>query len=218
MRRPEVFGDDASHPRGGPANAQKTSTLGHFVLVTLVVLPLAFAGWYLAAPLLLAPVVWLTRAAVRLGVPDLVRSVEQSGAIVTFVTTLKPAGVAAAGVVTVDVNLLLYSFGLPLLFALTIAAHEPAWKRHVVAGYVALLAPISVGVVADFLKNIAITAGPAVASQTGFVGWQREVIAFAFQFGSLILPAVAPAVAWVAMHGRFVRDLRQRAPVSTRDA
>ena len=45
-------------------------------------------------------------------------------------------------------------------------------------------------VLADFLKNVAITAGPVIASQAGFAPWQREAIAFAFQFGSLILPAV----------------------------
>jgi hypothetical protein len=66
------------------------------------------------------------------------------------------------------------------------------------------------GAFADFLKNVAITAGPAVAAQTGFAAWQREAIAFAFQFGSLILPAVAPAVLWVALHGRFIAALRHR--------
>ena len=132
------------------------------------------------------------RAIVRVGLPDLVRTIEQSGAIATFVTTLRPGGTALNGVVTVDVNLLLYSFGLPLFAALTLAARERAWKRHLGVGYVALQPFIAWGVLADFLKNVAITAGPAVASQTGFAGWQREAIAFAFQFGSLILPAVAP--------------------------
>jgi hypothetical protein len=128
---------------------------------------------------------------------------------VTFVTTLKPAGTSGA-VVTVDVNLLLYSFGLPLLAALTIAAHEPAWKRHLAIGYAVLLPCIAWCVLADFLKNVAIGAGPAVSAQTGFTAWQREAIAFAFQLGSLILPAVAPAVLWVAMHGRFLSSLRHR--------
>ena len=61
------------------------------------------------------------------------------------------------------------------------------------------------GVLADFLKNVAITSGPLVASQTGFVAWQRETIAFAFQFGSLILPTVVPAVAWVLTHRALSR-------------
>ncbi len=58
------------------------------------------------------------------------------------------------------------------------------------------------GVLADFLKNVAITVGPQIASQTGFVAWQREAIAFAYQFGALILPTVVPAVAWVLTHAR----------------
>ena len=141
---------------------------------------------------------------------DIVRGVEQSGALATFVTALHAPGAAATGIITVDVNLLLYSFGLPLFVALTLAARERRWKRHLVVGYVALQPIVAWGVLADFLKNVAITAGPAVASQTGFVAWQREAIAFAFQLGSLILPAVVPAVLWVALHGRFISALRRQ--------
>ncbi|HEX6137868.1 MAG TPA: exosortase H-associated membrane protein [Casimicrobiaceae bacterium] len=189
--------------------AAKPLTVPGFVVRTLGWLPLAFAAWYFAAPLLLAPAVLLVRAIARLAFGDIVRSVEQASATATFVTTLRPAGAAPTGVLTVDVNLLLYSFGLPMLAALTLAARERAWKRHLAVGYVAMQPFIAWGTVADFLKNVAITAGPAVASQTGFVAWQREAIAFAYQFGSLILPAVAPAVLWVAMHGRFLAALRR---------
>jgi uncharacterized ion transporter superfamily protein YfcC len=66
-------------------------------------------------------------------------------------------------------------------------------------------------VLADFLKNIAITSSPLIASQTNFSAFQREMIVFAFQFGSLILPAVAPAVAWVLTHRRFLEQLRAKA-------
>jgi len=65
--------------------------------------------------------------------------------------------------------------------------------------------------VADFLKNIAITAPLQVVSQTGFAAWQREAIAFAFQFGSLILPAVAPAIVWVLTHREFLERMRSSA-------
>jgi hypothetical protein len=72
-----------------------------------------------------------------------------------------------------------------------------------------LLVPVAAwGIFADFLKDIAITSGPLIASQTGFVSWQREVIAFAFQFGSLILPTVVPAIVWVLTHRRFLERLR----------
>ena len=193
---------------GSPTHS-KPLTVGGFVARTLAWLPLAFAVWYFTAPVLLAPAVMIVRAFARVGFGDIVRSVEQSANAVTFVTALRPGNAAMAGVVTVDVNLLLYSFGLPMLAALILAARERAWKRHLAIGYVALQPFIAWGVLADFLKNVAITAGPVVASQTGFVAWQREAIAFAFQFGSLILPAVVPAVLWVAMHGRFLAALRR---------
>jgi hypothetical protein len=192
-----------------PPTRSKPLTVAGFVARTLGWLPLAFAVWYFTAPLLLAPAVIIVRAIARAGLGDIVRSVEQSANAVTFVTALRPGTAATGGVVTVDVNLLLYSFGLPMLAALTLAARERAWKRHLAIGYAALQPFIAWGVLADFLKNVAITAGPAVASQTGFVAWQREAIAFSFQFGSLILPAVVPAVLWVAMHGRFLSGLRR---------
>lgn len=187
-----------------------TLTVRRFVVGTLGWLPLAFAVWYFAAPVLLAPVLLIVRALARIGLTDIVSTIEQSGTLATFVTTLHAGGARSSGVVTVDVNLLLYSFGLPLFAALTLAVRERAWKRHLAIGYVALQPFIAWGVFADFLKNVAITAGTAVGSQTGFAPWQREVIAFAFQFGSLILPSVAPAVLWVALHGRFLSMLRRR--------
>jgi hypothetical protein len=47
-----------------------------------------------------------------------------------------------------------------------------------------------------------------VASQTGFSAWQREVIAFAYQFGTLILPTVVPAILWVLLHRGFLERMR----------
>ena len=196
-------------PVSADAAAARPRGVAGFVLRTLAWLPLTFGVWYFAAPLLLAPVTWILRAFADVAFAGLVRSVEQSAAILTFVTTLRPGVAIERGVVTVDVNLLLYSFGLPMFVALTLAARDPGWKRKLAIGYAVLLPFTAWGTFADFLKNVAITAGPAVASQTGFAGWQREAIAFAYQFGSLILPAVAPAVLWVTMHGRFLAGLRQ---------
>ena len=188
-----------------------------FVLKAIVWLPLAFAVWYFAAPVLLWPAKLLVQAVAKIGLPDLVIAVEQAGATYTFATTLKP-GVATAmsGSITVDVNALLYAFGLPLYVALVLAAREPGWRRKLAIGYAVIIPFVAWGVLADFLKNVAITASPLVASQTGFTAWQREVIAFAFQFGSLILPTVVPAVVWVVTHRAFLERLRtQGAPRAT---
>jgi hypothetical protein len=49
-----------------------------------------------------------------------------------------------------------------------------------------------------------------VALQTNLNAWQREVVAFCYQFGTLILPTVVPAVVWVLMHRRFLEKLAGR--------
>jgi hypothetical protein len=196
-------------PMNAPtAREQGVSPLARFILTVLAWLPLSFAVWYFAAPILLWPAALLSEAVTRIGFADLVRTVEQIGSSVAFATTLKPGQSIAGGIITVDVNMLLYSFGLPLFAALTLAAREPRRWRTLVIGYAVLVPAITWGIVADFLKNVAITAPIQVASQTGFVAWQREAIAFAFQFGSLILPAVAPAIVWVLTHRAFLEQMR----------
>jgi hypothetical protein len=187
------------------------SPLVRFVIVALAWLPLTFAAWYLFAPVILWPVQLIVDVVARTAFADLVRSVDAHGATMSFLTTLRPGSAHGAGFVSVDVNMPLYAFGLPLFVALTLAARQKPWWRALLFGYLALLPFIAWGVLADFLKNVAITAPPLVASQTGFSALQRELIAFAFQFGSLILPAVVPAVAWVLTHRTFLERLRATA-------
>jgi hypothetical protein len=187
-----------------------TSPLARFVIRVVAWLPVAFAVWYLAAPALVWPARLLAELVARVGFGDLVRAVEQSGATLTFATSLRPGtATAATGSITVDVNTLLYSFGLPLYAALVLAARAPGWPQRLALGYVGILPFIAWGALADFLKNVAITAGPLVASQAGFSAWQREVIAFAYQFGTLILPTVVPAILWVLGHRTFLEGLRR---------
>jgi hypothetical protein len=197
----------------GATRTVRPLRLSAFVLAVVAWLPVTFAVWYFAAPLILWPAAMLIGAIARTGFADLVTAVEQVGATLSFTTTLRPGTGAGGAFISVDVNLLLYSFGMPLLAALSLAAREPAWKRHLLVGYLVLVPFIAWGGLADFLKNVAITAGPAVASQTDFSAAQREAIAFAFQFGSLILPAIVPAIVWVLMHRRFLERLRGDATV-----
>jgi len=196
------------------ANAAASVTshpLRGFIAKVFAWLPVAFVVWYFAAPVLMWPVALLAELAARSAFGDLVRGVEQAGSVLTFATTLKPGSSSMrGGEVTVDVDMLLYSFGLPLYAALVLAAREPGLPRRLLAGYAALVPFVVWGVLADFLKSIAIASGSQIASQTEFVAWQREAIAFAYQFGTLILPTVVPAVAWVLTHREFLERLRIR--------
>ena len=188
--------------------------LFRFILATLAWLPVTFALWYVLAPILLLPAEFVVRGVAVAFLGDLVRSVESHASVLSFLTTLRPGEARGGGELTVDVNMLVYAFGLPLFVALTLAARQrPVW-RPLLIGYAAMLPFIAWGVLGDFLKNIAITAPPLVASQTGFGPRARDMIAFAYQFGSLILPAVVPAVAWVLTHRAFLERLRAPPPGS----
>ncbi|MBN8478280.1 MAG: hypothetical protein J0L91_04885 [Burkholderiales bacterium] len=194
---------------GGDGSEERRAMppLARFVVTALAWLPVTFAVWYFVAPMLVFLVRGIASVAV-LPFGDLVRAVEQSGSTLQFVTSLKPGQAAAGGVVTVGVDGLLYSFGMPMFAALTLAAREPGRWKYLAGGIVALLPFVAFGAIADMLKNVAITAGPIVASQAGFSAGQREAIAFAYQFGTLILPTVAPAVIWVLTHRAFLERLR----------
>ena len=185
------------------------SPLVAFVIRVFAWLPAAFVVWYFTAPVLMWPAAFAVEFIARSAFADLVHGVEQTGAVLTFATTLKPGSTSTQfAQITVDVDMLLYSFGLPLYVALVLAARETGWPRRLIVGYLALMPFVAWGALADFLKNVAISSGPQIASQTGFVAWQRELIAFSFQFGSLILPTVVPAVAWVLTHRAFLDRLR----------
>lgn len=191
--------------------------LTRFVVIVLAWLPICFAIWYFTAPLLTVPMQWLALAVAKAGFSDMILDVEKSGSLFSFVTNLRPASAtsfsAGKSAVVVESRSLLYTYGLPLFGALTLAAtgmRNGARLAKVLAiGYIALLPFQTWGVFADVLKQLAITMGPAISSQTGFSSLQREVIAFAYQFGTLILPTVIPAIVWVLTQRPFLEQMSQ---------
>ncbi|MEO7762176.1 MAG: exosortase H-associated membrane protein [Casimicrobiaceae bacterium] len=189
--------------------------LTRFVVVVLAWLPLCFAVWYFTAPLLSLPIHWLALLVTKIGLSDIITDIEKSGNLFSFVTNLRPASAttftAGKAAVVVDVRGLVYTYGLPLFAALSLAAtgmkDGVRLAKIMALGYLILLPFQTWGVVADALKSLAITMGPAIASQTGFSPFQREVIAFAYQFGTLILPTVIPAIVWVLTQRRFLERM-----------
>ena len=54
---------------------------------------------------------------------------------------------------SVDLNTLLYSFGFPMLVALSLAARQPGAWRTLALGYIVLAPFVTWGIVAEFLKH-----------------------------------------------------------------
>jgi hypothetical protein len=186
----------------------RETSLGRFVLRVAAWLPVAFLAWYLAGPALAWPIALMTEGVARVAFSRLVGDVEQHGHLLTIVSTVNPmlatAQANVRSVLSVELNTLLYSFGLPMLAALIMAAREPHRLRTLALGYAVLIPFVTWGMLAEFLKRLVFDTTPAIAAQTGFTPLQREAIAFAYQFGSLILPTVVPAVFWVVTHRRFI--------------
>ncbi len=179
-------------------------------LRTMAWLPLVFMLWVIAAPVLHFPIAVATQALSWLGIPHWLLDVEQGARTFNFITTLKPASADGAfdpnARVTTEVNGLLYTFGLPLFAALTLAAAQPTWQRTLWRGYLILLPFQLLGVYATGLKQIAFNMGPIVAQQMEFGIVQRTLTAYAYQFSTLIMPPVTALVVWFILHRGFVES------------
>jgi hypothetical protein len=177
--------------------------LGGFVARTLLWLPVCFAAWYLSAPYAGMLVGSLARMAIAAFSPALIGPIERTGSDLVFVTGLElraPGG--AIGEVLVEVNPLIYTFGLAFFAALMLASRAKPWK--IALGAVALLPFQAAGVAFDILVQLAVKLGPDVAAQAAFAGWQREAIALGYQVGALIFPTLVPVILWALLDRSFM--------------
>lgn len=190
--------------------------LSRFLLRTLCWLPVCFGVWYYLASLLILPVTLLLNLTLPALWPDALTTLEQQGHSLDVVTrlTLAEAGIASPdgrpGLVVFSVNPLAYAYCLPLLAALTLAAPGPGRDNRLLLGVAALLPVVALGVATAILKSLAFDLGPAGPARLGLGGWGLEAVALAYQFGYLILPAIAPVILWLLLHRGFVSQLAPR--------
>lgn len=187
-----------------PPRRVPSSLLGRFFLAALLWLPLWLVIWHQTAPALSQPVVWLSHWTLRWLLPGIIGETLGAGKDLHFATTLTvqvpgaPPG--TLGDILVPVNVLAYSWNLPLLLALLQAADQRFFSlERMLVGYLALIPFQAWGVVFAVLKTLSIEAGPAIADQVGIDGWAREAVALGYQFGFLMLPAIAAGSIWIAL-------------------
>ena len=183
-----------------------------FFLKAALWLPLCLALWYWKAEWFNSPAAIVSGWIMRGLFPGWVQAVEWSQRTISLVTTLRVPMVPGVNegkvaVMVAEANPLLYTYGLPLFAALLLASGEAKRWRKLVLGALVLIPFQAWGICFDLLKQVAITAGPAVAAQTGFSPWQRESIALGYQLGTLILPTVAPVALWLALNRQFIPAL-----------
>lgn len=189
------------------------SPVWRFFLPVLLWMPVTFAAWYLMAIVATLPVSFLVNWLLMGLFPDVISGIQQVGyhveaaAYYTAQTTAATRGMVAE--LVFEVNALSYGFGVPLYTALILASpgEEGAkWVKWTV-GVAILQITQTWGVSFDILKNLLFSSGPEVAEALSFAQWQMEVVALGYQFGYLILPAVAPLVIWIAFHSDYLETL-----------
>jgi len=194
------------------------SLLGLFLVKAIGWFMALLLVWYLLGALLTLPVLLLSKTAVAMLFPAWAEGVLQAETTLTLLTTLEVPGMADVptgqmAVLSPEVGILKYGYGLPLLIALLLASEAKRVFAKACLGALALL-PFQVwGVCFDWLKQVGIETGAATFSPVA-----RELIAFGYQFGYLVLPALVPAMLWMAMDRRFLATFILEAALEGEDA
>lgn len=190
-----------------------------FILRVLIWLPVCVAGWYYLAPSLVWPVALLSDWFLTTFFADVIDGVEQLGDRLDIVTLLPlPASLSkglqpgSSADLVFSMNPLIYSYGLPLFTALTIAAPEnPAdedlkW-RNWLWGLPLLLVAQVWGICFDVLKTLLYTLGPEISQRMAFSSIEMDAVALGYQLGYLILPSVLPMAIWVVQYRSALADM-----------
>lgn len=198
----------------------RTGLLTDFFLRTIVWLLLCLAVWYPLGAILAAPVGWIAGFYAQLFLPDVVEGVNQSGATLSLLTHLQVAESprASAGsmaLLTPEAAFMSYGYGLPLLMALFLASRPPRFALKILIGALALLPFQGLSIVFDWLKQLAIVAGPAYSEQLGIGELGRNLIGLGYQFGTLILPTLVPVVIWLALDRKLISTMLLEAYLDT---
>ncbi len=206
-----------------------SSPIREFALKALLWLPLSFVIWFWLAPLWVLPAVQIAKH-VLLGVwGDLFTGVAQGGELLdaagrvveranylvtltTQVMVTVPAsadGPGGVGVLEPTLNPMVYAYSLPLFAGLAMATPVSTRRRLVqfAIAFVVIWISQAFGIVAESLKALAFDAGDSGAAAIARAGLAPDMIAVAYQFGYLVLPAVVPVALWIGLNRRFIELL-----------
>lgn len=214
------------------------SPLRRFVLTAAFWLPAMFALWFVLSSAVVYPVIRLSAAIFSAWMPEIVLSLGQEYHQAVYAYAADLSGVPGLPATRLAVeeqrtNVLVYCYGLPLLFGLVMAT-PLNWRRtwlQLGTGFGVLTLVETFGLVGEVLKTLAFGVRAAieaaftamqyahVAAPAGIAAEQHMHAALAghglsldgiglmYQFGYLVLPAVVPVALWIMMNRRFLETL-----------
>jgi hypothetical protein len=180
-------------------------------------LPLSFFVWFYFAQLWVTPIASMASSVLQAWLPQIFTGVDQTQHVLSFITTLPVDPAQLAGMdlsqgrpaVVVDVNPMIYGYSIPVLVGLVMATPLSNGRRalQILLGLLVLLAVQTFGTVFDALKSVGLQAGDEGARAIAEAAISPNLIAFCYQFGYLVLPAITPVILWVMFNQPFIQSL-----------
>ncbi|WP_376692669.1 exosortase H-associated membrane protein [Wenzhouxiangella sp. EGI_FJ10409] len=181
-----------------------------FILAALY-LPLGFFLWFFMASGLMFPTSQLVEWLLTGLYPDLFEQVVQLGFHFEVQTSVVlPQEVDGQSVaLNLDINPMIYAWGLALLFGLIMATPARGLRRIVqlLIGFVVVTLVTTWGVFWEIWRDMAFLMGPQAAAAVQSTNLSATAIALCYQLGYLMFPGVIPIAAWILMNRPFIELL-----------
>lgn len=187
------------------------SPLRQFILAAALWLPACFFLWAVLISPILWPVAQLVDLVLLQLLPQTVEALEQDGQNFAVVTRLLTEGDASGrvGQLVLTYTPMIYAWCIPLFAGLVMAAplEGRAKLKQFAVGIPILLCVVAWGSTFDALYLLQFQAGPLGEAALQQAGVPKDLVAFGYQFGYLILPPVTPIVLWIGLNSEFLQEL-----------
>ncbi|MDZ7791280.1 MAG: exosortase H-associated membrane protein [Xanthomonadales bacterium] len=197
--------------RAGAEEETGKNPVKEMFLLAALYLPLGFFLWFFLASGLMFPTSRLVEWLLTGFYPDLFERVVQLGFHFEVQTSvILPQQVDGQSVaLNLDINPMIYAWGLALLFGLIMATPARGLRRFVqlLIGFAVVTLVTSWGVFWEIWRDMAFLMGPQAAAAVQSTNLSATVIALCYQLGYLMFPGVIPIAAWILMNRPFIELL-----------
>ena len=203
--------------------ANQPVSLKLFFALCFLWMPLAFFLWFFLRSVVTWPVSRLSHWVIDWWLPGVVYSWRQNfhHFQLEAIVPPPPGSPIEAGQIAIfptDVNVLLYTYGVAVLWGLMLATpnDERSFARRLLyclIGWVVLIPFHVFSTAIDVGKQLFIDLGPAGLQMAQTHGVNLEFIALFFQFSRLVLPTLGALIIWAAFNREFIEQVRDSLPL-----
>jgi uncharacterized membrane protein (Fun14 family) len=203
--------DEQRKEAAAGADEQGKNPVKEMFILAALFLPLGFFLWFFMASGLMFPTSRLVEWLLTGLFPDIFEQVVQLGFRFEVQTlVIMPQQVdGRTAALNLDINPMIYAWGLALLFGLIMATPMRGLRRLVqlLIGFAVVTLVTTWGVFWEVWRDLAFLMGPQAAAAVQSTGLSATTIALCYQLGYLMFPGVIPIAAWILMNRPFIEQL-----------